>query len=360
MTDAFTDLVAPGPLPRLMHIMISRNIGGAETFFTKLAREMHARGVPTRVVTEPSMPWTDDLIADGIDTVPIAFGGLTEPLARARLRRAVNDFRPDAVLAYMGRSAKRLPRRKGGDTHINMVRYGGYFGLKHAAHADHAIGLTPALVDYIAEQGMPRERVHLAVNFGGLTPTAPVPRASLDTPEGVPLVLALGRFVPKKGFDTLLRALAGTPDHHLWLGGIGDEEAALKAVTAELGIGERVRFLGWRQDRAALLAAADMCCVPSRSEPFGSVVVESWITGCPLVATRSEGPGWMVSDGEDGLLVDIDDVEGLGTALMRVANEEGLAARLAAAGRATHDARFSADAVCARYVDLIRTLTPAD
>ncbi len=347
------------PLPRLMHLMLSKEQGGAERFFMKLARAMDTRGVPQRLVVEPGLPWEAEARSDGLDVAPIAFGGLREPFARRALARSVRDFRPDIVLAWMGRSAKRLPQRSGVDAHINCVRYGGYFGLKQAGRADHVIVNTPDLATYVADKGVAADRVHVCVNFGGLTPMAAASREPLDTPEGAPLVLALGRLVEKKGFDTLLLALVQVPDHYLWLAGAGAENEALHALAAELGIADRVRFLGWRDDQAALLAAADVVCVPSRSEPFGNVVVEAWASGTPLVATRSEGPGWLVTDDEDGLLVPIDDADSLASAFQRLAADPGLGDRLAAKGRETHAAHYSKDAVVARYLDLFAALRVA-
>ncbi|MEM7566119.1 MAG: glycosyltransferase [Pseudomonadota bacterium] len=345
----------PPPL-RLMHLMLSKEQGGAERFFMKLARAMDARGVPQRLVVEPGLPWEAEARADGLDVAPIAFGGWREPLARRALSRAVRSFRPDIVLAWMGRSAKRLPQRRAGETHINCVRYGGYFGLKQAGKADHVIVNTPDLATYVADQGVDPGTVHVCVNFGGLDAAAPASRAALDTPEGAPVVLALGRLVEKKGFDVLLRAVAKVPDHYLWLAGAGAEKDALEALAAELSLADRVRFLGWRDDQAALLAAADVVCVSSRSEPFGNVVVEAWASGTPLVATRSEGPGWLVTDEEDGLLVPIDDADSLASAFQRLAADPGLAERLAAKGRETHAAHYSQDAVVRRYLDLFASL----
>jgi len=63
-----------------------------------------------------------------------------------------------------------------------------------------------------------------------------------------------------------------------------------------------VKFLGWRDDRAGLFKAADLCVYPSREEPFGNVVVEAWSCGVPLVTAASIGPTWLVKDGEDAIL----------------------------------------------------------
>ncbi len=81
----------------------------------------------------------------------------------------------------------------------------------------------------------------------------------------MPLALALGRLHPNKGFDLLLDALALTRDIHLWIAGDGPLRQDLERQARGLRIADRVRFLGWREDTAMLLAASDMLVSPSRS-----------------------------------------------------------------------------------------------
>ena len=121
---------------------------------------------------------------------------------------------------------------------------------------------------------------------------------------------------------------------------------------------ERVRFLGWRDDRSALLKAATAVLIPSRHEPFGNVVVNAWAHGTPLVATRSEGPGYLVRDGEDGLLVPVDDAHALAEAARRVIGDQSLAQSLIAAGSQRAAAEFSEAAVVARYLEVLSHLCP--
>ena len=134
------------------------------------------------------------------------------------------------------------------------------------------------------QEGWPAERVHYLPNFAELAPAPPVPRASLDTPADAPLAIALGRLHPNKGFDVLLDAVAKVPGLYLWLAGEGAQRAALRRQAASLGIDDRVRFLGWREDVGALLAAADMLVCSSRHEPLGNAIIEAWAAGKPVVA----------------------------------------------------------------------------
>jgi glycosyltransferase involved in cell wall biosynthesis len=183
----------------------------------------------------------------------------------------------------------------------------------------------------------------------------PVDRAGLGVPDGAPLLLVLARMHAVKGIDTFLRALALTPGLFAWIAGEGPEREAYELLCSQLGLGGRVRFLGWRNDRKALLAACDVVVLPSRYEPFGTVILEAWAMRRPLVATRADGARQYVTDGETGVLCAIDDVGGLAQALRRVAEDADLRGRLAEAGHRRYTAEFTREIVLGRLLDAYKT-----
>ena len=111
-----------------------------------------------------------------------------------------------------------------------------------------------------------------------------------------PMALALGRLHPNKGFALLLAALAKTREVRLAIAGDGPLRGPLERLAADLGIAERVSFLGWREDVPELLANADLLVCPSLHEPLGNVVIEAWSAGLPVVATASDGPAALIED----------------------------------------------------------------
>ena len=229
----------------------------------------------------------------------------------------------------------------------NIGWFGGYRQMKDFTACDDFIGITPDLIRHLQEGGADPARTARVHTFSALSEeerAAPVARASLDTPEGVPLLLILSRLHPKKGVDTLLDALAKVPGAYLWIAGEGEERAAYEAPMRKLGLEDRVRFLGWRDDRAALLAAADICVMPSRYEPFGTVMAEAWSSGTPLIVAAAQGPRAYVKDGENGLMVPIDDAGALAHAIARVIAEPELRARIVAGGHTTYDRDFTKEA----------------
>ena len=159
-----------------------------------------------------------------------------------------------------------------------------------------------------------------------------------------------------KAVDTLLRATAAVPNAHLWLIGEGPERAKLETLARELGIAERVRLPGWQDDVLPAIRAADVYLVPSRHEPLGSVVLEGWMARRPMVAAASQGPAWLIQEGETGLLVPIDAPQAMAAAVRRILDDPQMAERLAQQGRAAFEKDFTEAAAVRHYLGLFRRL----
>ncbi len=127
---------------------------------------------------------------------------------------------------------------------------------------------------------------------------------------GPPFVLMLGRISWKKGIDRALAALARVPGVPLVLAGNDDEgyTPKLRALAGELGVAERVHFLGAvaGTDKEALLSRAELLLLPSYSENFGNVVLEALARGCPAVVTPEVGAAEVVRAAGAGMVVDGD------------------------------------------------------
>ena len=335
---------------RLLQVMAGARQGGAETYFVTLTQALQRRGIVQAAAIRSHPERRAALEAAGVPVTELRLGGPLDLRSPWQLRALARRFRPDICLTWMERASARMPR---GPYRI-VGRIGGYYKPKYFTRCDHLACITPKLVERMVGFGWPAERVHFLPNFSRVVPQPPVSRAEVDTPEGVPLLLALSRLHRNKALDVLLRALERLPGVHLWLAGEGPERAALEAQAAAAGLTERVRFLGWRQDRSALLAACDVVVFPSRQEPFGTVTLEAWAHGKPLVAAAADGPAGFVRHGEDGLLVAIDSAEDLSDALRRVLEDPAYAAGLARAGEVRYRAEFTEEAGVTRWLGLFR------
>lgn len=341
---------------RVMQVMAGASVGGAEAFFERLVLALHDAGLDQRAVIRRDAARAARLHEGGVAVRELAFGGALDLATGPALRREIAAWRPDVVLSWMSRATAFVPggRFRRARPFVHAGRLGGHYPLKYYRHCDWLIANTRGVADYLLSQGWPAAKTRVIPNFVEAAGMAARARERETTPPGVPLVLAMGRLHPNKGFDVLIRALARVPDAHLWLAGEGPEEAALRALAESEGVSGRVRFLGWRRNVAELYRAADVYACSSRIEPLGNVVLEAWAYGAPVVATRAAGPVELIADGESGLLVPVDDAEALGAAIARLAADRTLAARLVEGGHDAHETGFTRAAVTAAYVDFFR------
>lgn len=333
-------------MTRVLQAMAGAAMGGAEAFFERLVPALARAGVEQRAIIRDNPRRAELLTAAGVPVIQAPFGGRLDMRTGWLFRRALRDFKPQIVLTWMNRASRFCPKSRGV---VQVGRLGGYYDLKYYRHADHLIGNTRDIVEWMVAQGWPAERAHYLPNFVSDNPAKPYNRKEFWVPDNGKIILGLGRLHENKGFDVLLRALVQLPSAYLLLAGEGPLRQELEKLAQKLGVKPRVRFLGWRDDVAALYATADLFVCPSRHEPLGNVVIEAWAQGRPVVATASQGPSALIRDGETGLLTPVDDAAALAQAMGRVLSDAEVAARLGAAGRAAFEAEFTEQAVVEQY-----------
>ncbi len=337
---------------RLLMTMAGRAEGGAETFFCRLASALARRDVAVSTVVRPHPNLLARLSGAGIESETAPFRRRFDRRTGQAMRTVFAAQRPQIALAFMQRAAALTPKGR----HLLIGRLGGPYPLKRFRNCDHLIAPSPHLVEHIAAAGWPREKVSLVANF--LADRAEERRLppGLPRPERGPLLLGLGRLHQVKGFEVLLQALTKVPRATLWLSGSGPEEVALRHQAGALGLTARVRFLGWQDDPLPLLRAADLLVVPSLEEPFGNVVLEAWMAGCPLLASDADGPAWLIEDRVSGRLFPRGEPDALAGAIAAMTGDpEGLR-RLAAGGRAAYLKGFTEERGAAAYLALFATL----
>jgi len=150
------------------------------------------------------------------------------------------------------------------------------------------------------------------------------PKPPPARPEGQMVVGSVGRLDLMKAHDILLRAIAQVDGVRVIILGEGNQRAALEKLAAELGVSDRVELRGWVDNPRHYLPEFDVMALPSRSEGFPLAIVEAMLAARPVVATRVGSVAEAVLDGETGLLVTKDDVDGLAAALRRLRDDRVL------------------------------------
>ncbi len=186
-------------------------------------------------------------------------------------------------------------------------------------------------------------------------------RRELGVAEERVVIIAVSRLVRHKGYPELLEAMSLVPDAELWVAGerlASDHGETLEAGFARAAgpdaLGSRLRRLGYREDIAALLAAADIFVLPSHFEGLPMSVIEAMLSGLPVVASDISGPREQLVEGVTGMLVPAGRPAPLAAALSHLAADAGLRARMGEAGRLRACALYDETSVVARTADLFR------
>jgi glycosyltransferase involved in cell wall biosynthesis len=220
-------------------------------------------------------------------------------------------------------------------------------------------GSADSAHDIATELGVKRDRIVVVHNGVRLDPSAPAtPAADLRERHALgagPVLLSVAQKRSYKNQQAVIRALAALPDPTATLvlpGAPTPYEDELRALAAELGVADRVRFPNWVSDAEleGLYALATVLVLPSRIEGFGLPVLEAMGRGLPVVCSRTTALGEIAGDA--ALLVDPDDQADIDAAVARVVADATLRERLTEAGRA-HAAAFTwrgtADETVAAY-----------
>lgn len=324
----------------------------------------------------------DVVRAEGFRVIAVPLERRLSPASHFRsLRRLVGIMRaekPDLVHAHMPISGflARVAARIAGVPRVAYTCHGFLFN-QEGAWLRHRAGmlmellaapLTDVFLTVAENEAADARRLHLsrsAIAVGnGRDPARfhpdPLARAALraqfGTPETRPVVIAVSRLVRMKGYPELAEAMHAVPDAELWVVGDrleSDRGDDMVALLANAGLGDRLRLLGYREDVAALLAAADVFVLPSYFEGLPMSVIEAMLTGLPVIASDLPGTREQVVPGITGLLVPPRDAGALAAALVRLAHDHALRARMASAGRTRALERFDEAKVVARTLDLL-------
>lgn len=184
-----------------------------------------------------------------------------------------------------------------------------------------------------------------------------------------PLVALIARFQSVKGhdvFQAMIRAIAPQmPEVRFIVAGENVHGRAaddayrariLKAWETDPLLHDRLTYLGFRADPERVIAAADVVVCASGFESYGMAAVEAMASGKPIVSTRRGGPSETIVEGETGFLVDAGDAPALAERVIRLLRDPVLRQRLGEAGRARVEAQFSAQAMAARFSEVVRGL----
>lgn len=263
-------------------------------------------GIPVRRPRFPLVPGA------GWRLNPWLIARACEPLVRAA--------RPDVIHGDFffpcGVAAAAIGRRLGIPVQLKArgadIHHWGRVARPMVVRAGHdctaALAVCQSLKDDMAALGIDVGKISVQYTGVDLERFHPVDRADTRAALGLPapLVVSVGALIPRKAHDVVIRAVASLPGVHLRIAGTGPDRAALDALIAQLGAGDRIALLGSvpHAEIARLMAAADVFALASVSEGLANVLVEALACGTPVVATPVDGTPELVDRAEAGRLAE--------------------------------------------------------
>jgi glycosyltransferase involved in cell wall biosynthesis len=329
---------------RIALFTVSLEVGGAERVFATLANRFAERGHSVQMVLmKPEGALRKELSAAVriVDLRTYRIWRTVLPLARY-LRRE----RPDALLSTLSQPnlvailAKRLARVPTRivvrEASTPTVEHGTAHALKDRVvpaligkwyrHADAVVAVSQGVqADLMRLTGLPGVRVPRIYN--------PVlsERVRLQSEESIdhpwfetgtpPVILAVGRLVPVKGYDVLIRAFAKVRQQmhaHLLILGEGEQRAELELLAQQLGVADDVQMPGYEPNPFKYMRRAAVFALSSRYEGLPNALIQAMACGCPVIATDCpSGPREILADGKYGVLVPVGDVDALAQAILQ-------------------------------------------
>lgn len=353
------------PLRVLLTISDLRG-GGAEREFSLLVKHL------SRERFQPELCfWRSDFAWDHPDDIPIHMLEKTRPWHLPKVVRAtaklIDERRPDVIFSQLhyvnmvigtalGWSRHQPawvcrqvndPRREMRGPFAMWARY----ALRRADRAAGCCdGVSRAMSAYLRLDARRVETLRNMVDLAAIEERSREP-LSLSPDSSVFTVVHAGRLHPQKNQALLIEAFARLHGPaELWMLGVGPLEAKLRAKAERLGVGKRVRWLGFRENPYPFFRAADCFALTSDHEGLPNTIIEAMTCGTPSVSTRCPyGPEELIEDGVSGLLTSVGDVEAFASALQELCDHRERAKDMGRAAQERAHRDFEIAAVCSTY-----------
>lgn len=351
--------------PRTLHIIASKQPGGAEYFFARLVNALNLAGQATEVVVSTRCLFPAKL-DHRLRMHRLPMKGGWDLYSRWRIQRIVKQRQIDIVQTYLGRAA-RLLRPTTGSAQL-VCRVGGFYPQRQYMHADHVICNSHGLCDHMARGGIAAERIHMIPNFVIqpellLTEEKQVLRKRYGIGVDDLLVCSVGRLHAVKGMELLLHAFAKMRQGYrhrrcrLMLVGAGPQEGPLRQLAATLRIDQDVVWTGWQATPGPFYQIADISVCASRQEGFGNVILEAWSNRVAVLSTATAGPQELLEHGRTGLLTPIDNSDAMAAALCLLADDDALRSGMVDQASRQLAAHYSEAAIVKMYAEFYRAIS---
>lgn len=365
---------------RIAQVISSAGVGGGERHLLLLGRYLHGGEFHFSFILPEEGVFCDQLRRAGMPYQVVPMKTKVAVGARRKIRRALQEMEADLAHCHGARAnwyGRTAARRAGAvlfcTVHNSLKDYPYpswrrrlYLALERrtAPLVDQWIAVSNSIrKDLVEYYRVPAAKIEVIAN--GVDPldlqvqrTREQVRRDLSVADGDLVLLAAARMTEQKGHRFLLEAVSTLRNRwgalRCLLAGDGPARPRLERQARELGIADRVRFLGFRSDIPDLIRASDIYVLPSLSEGMPLGLLEAMALGCPVVACAVSGVPEIVRDRINGLLAPPADAPALARLLGELAAHPEMRLPLASAAQATVQEHFTARAMAGRVGELYR------
>ncbi|WP_035358846.1 glycosyltransferase [Edaphobacter aggregans] len=350
---------------KIVHVVYSLEMGGAEVLVAQLCRLQRANGHDVSVIAYSNLgALGETLVADGIPVLVLGEAPFLNTFRR--FWTELKKVRPEVVHCHNPAPTLQaaIPAKLSGARCVVSTRHSLVappYHLKEerafnfvARFCDWIVGICDVTCENLRNiPGAHRNKIVRVYN--GVDPIAPAPPEQWPEKRGFTL-LFVGRLAPIKSLHTLIRAsvLAAprVPGLRLWIVGHGHERQRLEDLVKELGAGEVVTFWGERLDVAGFFSVADVYCMSSTSEGLPMSLLQAMSAGLPAIVTDVGGMAEVVKNAHAGLTTPVGDSDAMAEAIVQMASDERQRTVFRENAQTAYGQLFTLERMDASYMEL--------
>jgi len=337
---------------RIFNIMMSRDLGGIQQVYIDYSEALRMQS--HEVINISSIGAEINNLLNNDYALPNIMPRCI--ISKIYLQSLIAKHEPDTIICHGNRAISFstafsfLCKRK-----IPIIGVSHNYSYKYLAGCDYILTLTKKLKQHLIDKGIDKTKLSEIPNMTRVVHDY----QPMDYHSPV-IIGSFGRFVENKGFKYLIEAISILKENNcnvrLLLGGSGDSESEnlLRVQVTRLGLEDCVTFDGWVKDKDEFFKRIDIFCSPSIVEPFGVIPLEAMARSAPIIATKSGGPEETITDGKDGIVVDIKSPKALSDALQRLISDEKLGRSLSKAAYSKVKDYYDIAIVSKKLSDIIR------
>lgn len=324
---------------KIINIILTSQNGGAEQAFVDYTVVLKNLGHEVLVILKDDAPYSEELVKLGVKVEKIKNNfGFCDFFAVAKIKKITEEFSADTVMAHMGRSVvlARSAIKKIKNKKVFLVAVNHSMNVKRSIGADLIFSVNKEIFYRTVQFGQSEKNSFVIPNAIDLTDAIEV-APHVDLRDKKEIVLGcIGRLDKAKGFRygiKTIKKLQEMPQFSdkkfiLKIAGSGQRETFLRSLAKELGLEDKIQFLGWTKDKKSFFDSIDIFLMTSQRETFGLVVLEAMKYRKPIISVDADGPKEILRNEIDALMVNLEPLDDtqdrIAPAVARIINEPDL------------------------------------